>query len=290
MLLVLERFGGLAGRVQTDNPKPRPGLLLSSPGGAIRSVYASSDSEGTFEARRMRPGEYSVQAYIDSDRVHGARVEGVVVHPGAVTRDPRLDPLDLRGRMRTITVTVFETQGGHASGARVGAQLPGRADLTWHDVRSGRASLRLVAPAIDLEVRARGLRTAHLLGVSEDVTVTLGEPLRFEAWVEGVHPIEGGHRLALCLRREADSPQSRPRFEGMISGGRLAVELSDSGMHLATWRVHAPDAGGPWVDVDFPPQPIDVADPPRDATLTAPSPEAVAAAVARLNEAKEEAR
>jgi len=105
-----------------------------------------------------------------------ARVEGIVVPaaPGAVVRDPRLDPLDLRGRLSSVALTVTDGHGAPVEGARVSWRSAGQgACLKGLAVPSGACTLRAVGPALDLVVFAPGRRSVERRGVSGAVAAVL---------------------------------------------------------------------------------------------------------------------
>ncbi|HKX46682.1 MAG TPA: hypothetical protein VJP77_08255, partial [Planctomycetota bacterium] len=178
LVLVVEPYGAIAVRILVDKAfgqaTVRTGFAGVRPvGGAGWTEWREVDE---FEVVNLRAGEWAVQAAVSGEVVVGAVVEPITVGPGETVRDPRLDPLDLRGRVRTIEVAVVDREGRTVDGAVLRARAPGEAEGTWRMLGHGRTTVHTVLPAIDLDVRAGGYRAALCEGVRDDVTVVLEPP------------------------------------------------------------------------------------------------------------------
>src|SRR5262249_11540295 len=105
-------------------------------------------------------------------------VEGIVVRASETTRDPRLNPLDLRGRVHVLHFRVVDERDNDVPDATCAYRRAGTQDFIRPTTSSsGRAEEadRVVTmyPAIDVEVSAPGRRTVRLYAVDSDRTVVL---------------------------------------------------------------------------------------------------------------------
>ena len=176
--IVVSRTRGLAGRVVLD-PGVREGevRVLLDGNGSLTANRVEDD--GSFRFRSCAPGDYRVtfEANDGSPPTPLAVFEHVRVESGKVARDPRLQEVDLRGRIVHLELAVRDAAGDPVDLARV--IEPAHADrperlLTW--IHAGRATLTLTHPT-DLEVRSSGHRTAFVPAATGRVDVTLAPPL-----------------------------------------------------------------------------------------------------------------
>ena len=104
-----------------------------------------------------------------------ADVSPIAVRPDEITRDSRLDPLDLRGRLRLVRITVVDGDAAAVDGAVVYVEPRegGRSEYGVTTAKEGIASLVMTAGGVDLRVEAAGFRTERARSVSGDTRVTL---------------------------------------------------------------------------------------------------------------------
>lgn len=128
-------------------------------------------ADSRFATKRLLPGTYSVR-FIGRDSPEPLlSVDGVVVNPGEITADARLQGVDVTRFLTKHMVTVVDEAGKPLS-ALVAARTPG-GFTQFPAGASGRATVFTPQAAVDLVVVARGFRARSLPGVAADVTVTL---------------------------------------------------------------------------------------------------------------------
>ena len=107
-------------------------------------------------------------------------LDSIEVPAGGPAEDPRLSDIDLRNRLRRITVTVLDAGGDAVRGSYRNAAVmirgPDDPKAEWYgkalDREDGRVEL-LVPTPVDLIVFAPGYRTQELYGVFADTTIQL---------------------------------------------------------------------------------------------------------------------
>lgn len=76
-----------------------------------RELHGSIDARGGLSIGGLPTGKYTVTVTMNSELAPMQRVQRVPVVAGEVTRDPRLEELDLRGRARWLHVAVRDAEG-----------------------------------------------------------------------------------------------------------------------------------------------------------------------------------
>lgn len=159
------------------------------------------NSDGSFQIAGLEPGDYALE--IDFVMGGGKLVnfDRIEVRPGG-PQDPRLDPIDLRGHLRTIRVDVLDDQG-----------TPVIADI-WLVPERGRSLALGRGPELVIDERAEGhllglvgpgLPAVARLGAADEYRLSspVGEELRV-SWA-GEEPIETyGARFELELVPQPD--------------------------------------------------------------------------------------
>jgi len=92
----------------------------------------------------LEPGEYALAVRTFPDGWVLARQEGIVLRPGANPCDPRLAPLDLRGRLVSMELRLENDDGSPIYGS-VNVYLDERRVNFWHTELDGR--VRCVVPS-----------------------------------------------------------------------------------------------------------------------------------------------
>ena len=116
---VLRGAGAIEGSLCLDPDVPKGALRVCVAPDAVTAVPQFAppvlgsdnqvDREGRFTLRRVRPGARTVRIQV-GDRLL-AEVPQVVVREGEVTRDERLNGLDLTSRLRWLTLSLVDGEG-----------------------------------------------------------------------------------------------------------------------------------------------------------------------------------
>lgn len=223
-------------------------------------------------------GRYDVDVTlneVDDGREVLARVEGVEVNADAVTADPRLQQIDLRGRLREVDVTVVDPDGRPAKDALVRAFLGDAPDASARFAFAGEEPARLLTtqPLIDVEALGPDGTFASLPAASGDVTLKL----------ERVDPVRV--RVALNMPDAHSNPPfeltaillpARSRLDGWAFW--LSAKFDASGVAIATlpcggaWRVrlmaHGKRRAANRNGEVLPDTPVAIPDGAREATCT----------------------
>ncbi len=126
--LVVVESGGIEGWMHPETEPPDAAYeVFMHTGGTWEKMLMSSraiekgETSYSFSSRKLRPGRYRLT--VQSRLVPGvelARIEDILVESGQVCRDPRLQGIDLRGRLRLIRVQVTGDRNTPCPNARVG--------------------------------------------------------------------------------------------------------------------------------------------------------------------------
>lgn len=185
VLVELAAPGGIAGRLLVDpgiDPTSLRLYLRGSPEDELvdgPSEMVTPAADGSFAFENLLTGgdrEINVRSLMFWNDL--ATVEELDVVGGQVLRDPRLDPLDLRGQLFAHELVVV---GGEES-ARVSGQVrfgPVDADtLEWQGYMNGR-NLEFVAPYERLQLKAKfgGYRSVDLSDVGGRIEVELKDAI-----------------------------------------------------------------------------------------------------------------
>jgi hypothetical protein len=141
-----------------------------------------SDCASRSSSKRSVPGRRRVEirSGFGADEQTFA-FDGVEVVVGAVTRDPRLQGIDLSRPMRSFIVTITDADGHPIANAALWSK-PTRTDERWklEGRTAGDGKVALTAPVgvfawggFDLLVTANGRTPAEVLDVSKDATVVV---------------------------------------------------------------------------------------------------------------------
>ncbi len=172
VVLALEEGAALVGRVLVDDKDALARLtceLVTAEGVVLRvPVRESGLTPG-----RIWAGRYSLRVMLAGHAEPIATVEPVVLTDGSTTAPLELNPLDLRGRLRSIGVEVTNEDGLPIE-ARVRYRSAGAE--AWTSLKQPfLQALKLYTPgaALELEVDSEGYRSAVLRGVTADVSIKL---------------------------------------------------------------------------------------------------------------------
>lgn len=182
VIVRVDATGEIAGAVLLDASVGRELLSIS----AMRTSEVDNsehgwmqpvalDEQGQFRLRGLRPGSYTLSFNNATTWEPLHELADVLVEGGAVTRDPRFDPLDLRASLRAFRLDIVDTeerpiaQGSIFVSDASGAEGSERNE--WF--HNGKATLFHGGLGLNLKVRAEGHRPVTLHAVSTDQTVVL---------------------------------------------------------------------------------------------------------------------
>jgi len=214
-----EDASSLEGRVLLDPNIPteqvRVQLLMvvGGTGGMTIRLPAELEPDGRFRFSGLLAGVGTLEAGTGKLRVPLARIEDLVVPDSGFCDDPRLQSIDLRGRVHMFELEILDFEGERAHRVAVGWRVSTPEDEgaqynRWVAGKDGLVSFASPADLVDLLVFAPGARTEELFGVSYGRTVDLyeGWPVRIAA-PDGLDLEEHGVQLWARLHRTALDPR-----------------------------------------------------------------------------------
>ena len=249
--VVMHQGGGIAGRALFDEGIARDRFQVEVRVGEGMEGFRRLDlsEDGDFEAIGLPPGLGRVSLVLKPDGDTLAEFDDVVVGSGTPYRDPRLDPLDLRGAMTRAIVTVLGTDGKRlpsAEGRVVGMNFPdtsSREFLPRDD--PGVLDFLGMGSELDVEIWATGYRAEVLADLRGEVEVQLqpGTPVRVE--LTSTPPLEQGEMLRVMLEVE-DEYWRQVTVDAIEPGGSAELVSSHGGRHqFSLWlEIKTPETSG----------------------------------------------
>ena len=165
------------------------------------------DRQGGFRLGSLASGAYTVQLALESDGESAMTFEDVLVEAGEVTRDPRLQDVDLRGLARYFEVSVRDGLGDPVEEGWIYLREAGTSEWSDDDtfIEFGVAHVFTLADPVEAYVYGEGLRAVHLPELRPGDEVVLEAPRRFALCWPGAAPrFREGVRLS--TRCEVDDP------------------------------------------------------------------------------------
>jgi hypothetical protein len=230
--LALAEEAAIAGRV----------LLAAEARPVLLQVVAERTSDGSAFARaaelrldrsfglpELPPGLYDVRVVRRTDGQILATVPGVLATREGSAPDPRLDPLDLRERLRFLRIRVRDPDGRDATDLRAW-QRPAGSGAPWSELThtgDGEAQVVTAEPALDLLLVAAGMERVQLdrVAATRDVVLPWGAPLEL-VLADGLPDLPPGMGIVAQAREPAPGPGravSRSAEVDAHGVGRLAV-------------------------------------------------------------------
>jgi len=246
--LMLVRARAVSGRILVDScvPMDQIRLRLDRPSGVGRRVqWLADDADGllgrspsfdgsfTFEGVSASPIELVVSAQGESI----ATVGGIEAEPGGAALDPRLDPLDLRGRLTCFTIEVQDDTGNPCSGAVVALRSSDFAVDREVMAQAGRVKFVVPNGTYDVGVMREGYRRVQLSGVAEDRVVRLRRGIGVRVVVDP-RPLlpPAPYRLLVALIHGIDGNAVDIDGIGPLdSAGAASLLVSSPGRHSVAW-------------------------------------------------------
>ena len=179
VLIELADEGFLSGTVLLDPDVDGRKVTLTLAGEAAELMkYSERDvvvgTDHAFRFSRLPAGVYDVHVAIDRQTGGILEIDGITVTAGVDRRDPRLDPLDLRGKLHRHEVTLLGPAEDAALEGQVrftptGEETP--SEYYW--VSRNRFAIHSLSPRLDLELSVAGYVPQALADVSGEIKVEL---------------------------------------------------------------------------------------------------------------------
>jgi hypothetical protein len=161
-----------------DEQRVVPSIFAELENRLYGQLAGEEDGGQIFRWNALWPGRYRLEVLPRGGREPLVVIPGIHITAGERNRDPRLDPIDLRGKLRRITVRVLDASGqpldpGTGRTTVLINDRTAEAELQGFSAQNGRATILTGERYLDLLVAARGYRPKELSGVSSDITVML---------------------------------------------------------------------------------------------------------------------
>ena len=222
VVLRMPLTGSLGGRVLLDGALAELTWIVraccSDEGGAPEPNQAADWQldDGGFELGALSPGDYDVSV-IEADSAECvARVQRVRVVAAQLTRDPRLNPIDLRSVLNLVELSISAESGERLREPWVIARAAwpdGRVEIFEVNVRRHTTAPIVCADGgVDVRVGAEGCAEVELSGVTSNREVVLrSAPLVVVTLPDGTAARDGAYRLGVQLVHESfRQPGPRP--------------------------------------------------------------------------------
>ena len=192
-------------------------------------LLETPEHSGRFERASLAAGVYDVDIYLDTEPEVAVHVPGVRVVPGETSRDPRLQGVDFRERMRLVELDVRDSLGQPVEEFYVIRRRP--TDSKWFDEQEWGedGSLRLLTtlPELDLLVGIQRQRAELVLGVRERAEVVIGPKRSVRLQLAGGRPeLAPDVRLRAALVASDDLQALRFAFGSADIDSDGAVQLA----------------------------------------------------------------
>jgi len=232
VVLTLDWSGVIAGRVVLPQGVYRQQVTLKAVARDSAPVAIALrewrrrmlDDSSEFAIRGLESGAYDVVVEVDGAEDPIARVENVHVISGEITRDARLNPLDLRESVDLVTVRVLDLDGRpvqYGDARWSDAEADGGVRSNWFSNGWLRLSRSLTTPNVWIASEGRMLTAVDPATVGEEVRLRPAQPVRVEL-ADSIASPPPSLGLAVSL-----SAKGEPAWLG--SACEDSLELDDSG-------------------------------------------------------------
>lgn len=227
--LVLGSTGEIAGRVVCDPSIPLRALgvrILQSSGEDSGNMLPLAE-DGSFTIRGVTPGSYTL-CLVRSDSWD--RIEcfdEVLVRGGEVTRDRRLDPIDLTNSLRAFRLTVQDAEGRPIEWGAVLALREGEdgVEVQWNELAQGRALVIGKGPSIEVCVGSWGFLMERLHVDGDRTLVLRRSPTLRLVLAGGARPPRDPFFLQASFSHWRGDPLDQDWFTGEVDFGPEGVAL-----------------------------------------------------------------
>ncbi len=181
LVLTLVEGGRIAGRVLVDSPAVTTAVLaraVRTDGGEYKVTGLKSD--GAFALENLTPGDWTLTLEANGSQSDLPFIEltGLHLPSGAACADPRLNELDLRGRLSALTVEIVAPNAsdrvlGLAIVTPKGATTTPPATPIQRMLTERSITVVAEAESFDLRVVTSGYRTVERSGIRGEVRIEL---------------------------------------------------------------------------------------------------------------------
>jgi len=207
----LRREGFVSGRLLVDSWVPFENLRLRlttvhAPDHSYSSYGPKIEKDGTFSQPGLSAAKVRLSVELAGDPWDVLVLDDVAVRDPGDPPDPRLEPIDLGGRVERLSVDVVDDKGARRSGARVALHNPENPAINCSRLTvDGHVEFLTRAGPHDVEVELEGFRRAQLVGVYGNQLVRLrnGIPVRITLR-EGAANLRSSDRIAVALLTESE--------------------------------------------------------------------------------------
>lgn len=206
--LVLRRGGSLRGTLLVDEGMRVEDLRveLSIPGAPPdpwgRNT-APVQKPGNFVLNVLPPGNYTLRLRDNQSDFTFLELQGLAVVAGAACDDPRLNPLDARGRTASFMLRAQDAAGKPIPQFSVYVMEHGE-EMTNFWTQDGEIRLPMTGRPVDLIIQSEGFLRASVPGVSSDQTVTLRRAPSVRIQITNPGLVPAGFTLMVRLDPVAD--------------------------------------------------------------------------------------
>ncbi|MBI5434184.1 MAG: carboxypeptidase regulatory-like domain-containing protein [Planctomycetes bacterium] len=239
--------GAIVGRVVRDGAGGVESMVVSAqfsdPTLQLDSAMGDVAADGSFAVRRLLPGTYSVSLRNQSSWNDMSGVPDVVVRAGEVTRDPRLDPIDLRGTHFVVRLTIVdENQEPVPRGwfMRELKNAAGESSHEWGPIINGKATVAHDGSGANVRLQAEGFCVVRLEKVLADQTVVLRRSPRARIVVRPVPSLPPGISLGASVAAKGPNGEDSAWIE-LDANGEGEAQLPMIGTATVTFYAVAGD-------------------------------------------------
>ena len=254
LVLVMRGAGSVEGRLRLD-PHASTSLLrvrlLPEDDEEARPASTQLEPGGGFSGRRVAAGYYTCVVELVADGQEVERVEHVQVRAGEVSRDTRLNPIDLTGRLRVARFVVTNPDGDTLDHLKVSHRPTGSEEWEYaYKDRTRVLELATTEASLEVEIASEGYQTARFAAAVGEHEVVLEEGLAVTVVLgAALSPLPEGFRLGVGLYPPPDSRSTYSGATGYFEGtearflapgpGRYGVNLLLFRQKGAMTRTHA---------------------------------------------------
>jgi hypothetical protein len=256
--LVLRPTGTLEGEVLVDEKSSAASFRVSvwpdslGPRTSLQIVgwlLGTIDEQGDLRVNHLKPGNYTVAVSINANDRDAIFFENVIITPGRCS-DPRLSPLDLRGRARPIKIVTCDENGVPVN-ALAHAILTDGSFMRLTDTRQP-ILLPVDKTIATILVHAEGYFPESLGPVEGTREVVLRRGLDVTLAWSGSEPLPESP-YSLVARLETVSPQPEipggraaasyvrdawsPSHGSFAPDGRLVLKVREPGRYKLSWKL-----------------------------------------------------